>query len=103
MRPDHVTERRSELLHPAQILHSPAQRVGRAGRVHIERPETEWHNAGRRWNPARFATSEVLLGHKRRVTCDAIMVITSADADQDRRSKCAIVTQRVKYLILHVS
>ena len=22
--------------------------VGRAGRVHIERPETEWHNAGRR-------------------------------------------------------
>ena len=58
---------------------------------------------GRRWNPARFASSEVLLGHKRRVTCDAIMVITSADADQDRRGKCAIVAQRVKYLILHVS
>ena len=93
----------SELLHPAQILHSPAHWVGRAGWVHIERPETEWHNTGRRWNPARFATSEVLLGRKRRVACDAIMVITSADADQDRRSKCAIVTRRVKYLILHVS
>ena len=73
---DNTTEGRSELLHPAQILHSPAHWVGRAGRVHIERPETEWHNAGRRWNPARFATSEVLRGRKRRVTCDAIMVIS---------------------------
>ena len=31
------------------------------------------------------------------------MVITSADVDQDRRSKCVIVTQRIASTILNIS
>ena len=57
---EHMAEGRSELLHPAQILHSPAHWVGRAGRVHIERPETgvAQHDRIRRAPPpARFSSA----------------------------------------------
>ena len=57
---EHMAEGRSELLHPAQILHSPAHWVGRAGRVHIERPETgvaQRDRIRRAPPPARFSSA----------------------------------------------
>ena len=57
---EHMAEGRSELLHPAQILHSPAHWVGRAGRVHIERPEkgvAQRDRILRAPPPARFSSA----------------------------------------------
>ena len=59
---EHMAEGRSELLHPAQILHSPAHWVGRAGRVHIERSETGVAQRDRIRHappPARFSSPDM--------------------------------------------